>query len=315
MPRLVPRQQAERHEHQEKLPEPAKQTHEIGKSLPKERVLWQYNQAVPAPLSDILRHLEALAPLRFAEPWDNVGLLLDPAPPGSSPRVQHALLAIDVTDAVLAEAIALGAELIVAYHPPIFSGLKRLRSSQPGERVVLGCAARGISVFSPHTALDAAPDGVNDWLLDAFGSGTRAPCIPHPLDARYGQGRGVELASPLTLGEALEQVKRHLGLSQLRVSEAAAHQAGARGIRKVAVCAGAGGSVFEKLSGYDLYVTGEMRHHDVRERAASGASVILCEHTNTERGFLTPLAARLSRALPGVAFHVSVSDRDPLSIV
>lgn len=267
-------------------------------------------------LTDVLESLERLAPLRFAEPWDNVGLLLEPVPLASAPRLDRVLLTIDLSEAVLSEATALGATCIIAYHPPIFSGLKRLRSSQPGERVVLGCLARQISVFSPHTALDAAPGGVNDWLLDAFGPGTRRPCLPHPLDAAYGQGRELTLQQPIALNDAVAQVKRHLGLSHVRVSSTSAHEGGAAVIRKLAVCAGAGGSVFEKLSGYDLYVTGEMRHHDVRERAAAGASVILCEHTNTERGYLRVLAERLSTAHHGrVRFEVSSCDRDPLSLV
>jgi dinuclear metal center YbgI/SA1388 family protein len=257
--------------------------------------------------------LEDFAPLRFAEPWDNVGLLLEPEPLANA-SVQRALLTIDLTDEVVAEAQQLGVELVIAYHPPIFSGLKRLRSSQPGERVVLACARHGISVFSPHTALDAAPDGVNAWLLDAFAAGLRAPCISHPQDVRFGQGRSVVLEQPLSLSHAVERVKQHLGLSHVRISSAPEHAQGTP-IRRVAVCAGAGGAVFEKLSGYDLYVTGEMRHHDVRERAASGVSVILCEHTHTERGFLPVFAQRLRIALPGVTFEVSSCDRDPLSIV
>jgi putative NIF3 family GTP cyclohydrolase 1 type 2 len=82
------------------------------------------------------------------------------------------------------------------------------------------------------------------------------------------------------------------------------------------VCAGAGGSVFEKLAGYDLFVTGEMRYHDVRARAASGSSVVLCEHTHTERGFLPVLAERLSLQTSNrVMFHVSRCDREVLSFV
>jgi dinuclear metal center YbgI/SA1388 family protein len=265
-------------------------------------------------LSDVLHQMEDLAPLRFAEPWDNVGLLLEPTPLAAAPEVERTLLTIDLSDAVLEEAVTLGAQLIIAYHPPIFSGLKRLRSSHPAERVVLGCAARGISVFSPHTALDAAPGGMNDWLGSAF-AGVREPCLPHPLDARYGQGRSVTLDQPLALSAAVDLVKQHLGLARVRLSAAPTHARQHHDIRKVAVCAGAGGSLFEKLSGHDLYVTGEMRHHDVRERAASGASVILCDHTNTERGFLRVLAQRLSRSFPAVRFEVSACDRDPLEIV
>jgi len=270
---------------------------------------------VPVSLSQILASLEQQAPLRFAEAWDNVGLLLEPEPVAAAAPVSHALLTIDLSDDVLSEAEALGASLIIAYHPPIFQGLKRLRSSEPAERVVLRCAARGIAIYSPHTALDAAPRGVNDWLLDAFGPGERAPCLPHPVDARFGQGRGVRLAAPLSLTDALSCIKLHLKLPQLRVAAAAAHAADGASIQNIAVCAGAGGSVFEKLSGFDLYLTGEMRHHDVRARTASGSSVVLCEHTNTERGFLRILADRLKIALgSGITFHVAACDRDPLSI-
>ena len=268
-----------------------------------------------APLSQILASLEALSPLRFAEAWDNVGLLLEPVPVAAAAPVSQALLTIDLSDQVVAEAEALGATLIIAYHPPIFQGLKRLRSSEPTERAIFACAARGIAIYSPHTALDAAPAGVNDWLLDAFGAGERAPCLPHLADARFGQGRGVRLAAPLALADAVAAIKRHLGLAQLRLAAAAQHEAGAL-LHSVAVCAGAGGSVFEKLSGFDLYLTGEMRHHDVRSRVLGGSSVVLCDHTNTERGFLPVLAKRLQGASAGgVQFHVAACDRDPLSIV
>jgi dinuclear metal center YbgI/SA1388 family protein len=269
---------------------------------------------VPAPLQQILASLEQQAPLRFAEPWDNVGLLLEPVPLAEAAPVARALLTIDLSDDVVSEAEALGATLIIAYHPPIFQGLKRLRSSEPAERVVLRCAARGIAIYSPHTAVDAAPQGVNDWLLDAFGPGERAPCLPHADDPRFGQGRGVRLTAPLSLADALSCIKLHLKLPQLRVAPCAQHAAGGL-VGRIAVCAGAGGSVFERLSGFDLYLTGELRHHDVRARVAGGSSVVLCEHTNTERGFLPVLAERLKLSLASsVQFHVAACDRDPLSI-
>lgn len=264
-----------------------------------------------APLSEVLSALERLAPLSFAEPWDNVGLLVEPAP-ASAAQVSRALLTIDLEPQVLREAETLGAQLIIAYHPPIFQGLKRLRCSAAAERVAVRAVAAGVFVFSPHTALDAAPGGVNDWLLDAFGGAEleRAPCLPHPADARFGAGRFARLPQPITLAEAVTRLKKQLGLSQLRVAAAAEPQA----IRSVAVCAGAGGSVFEKLSGFDLFVTGEMRHHDVRARVQSGSSVVLSEHTHTERGFLSTLAQRLTAETAGqVTFHVSACDRDPLS--
>ncbi len=268
-----------------------------------------------AKLSEVLAALERLAPLRYAEPWDNVGLLLEPVPMASAAPVESALLTIELSDAVVSEAQTLEATLIIAYHPPIFKGLKRLRVSDPTERFLLRCLAAGISVYSPHTALDAAPEGVNAWLLDAFGAGERRPCVPHPVDARYGAGRALSLATPITLSEAVLRIKRQLGLTQLRVAASTEQAAGAP-IRSIAACAGAGGSVFEKLPHFDLFLTGEMRHHDVRERVLSGSSVVLSEHTHTERGFLAVLAERLAiEAAGSVHFHVSRCDRDPLSLV
>jgi dinuclear metal center YbgI/SA1388 family protein len=234
---------------------------------------------------------------------------------GRPPGLDDALLTIDLSDDVVDEAEALRAKLIIAYHPPIFQGLKRLRSSQPSERAVMRCVAAGITVFSPHTALDAAPQGVNAWLTGAFGAGWRGPCVPNAADGRYGQGRFVRLEEAISLSAAVLAVKQQLGVSQLRVAAADAHANDAAVIGSIAVCAGAGGSLFEKLSGYDLYVTGEMRHHDVRARALGGSSVILSEHTHTERGFLSVLAPLLQAETDQrVNFHVSQCDREPLTL-
>jgi putative NIF3 family GTP cyclohydrolase 1 type 2 len=94
----------------------------------------------------------------------------------------------------------------------------------------------------------------------------------------------------------------------VRVASAEAQSAGAL-ITRVAVCAGAGGSLFERVHGVDLFVTGEMRHHDVAAKLQHGASVILSEHTHTERGFLPEFAARLSELAHG-SLEVLVSERD-----
>jgi putative NIF3 family GTP cyclohydrolase 1 type 2 len=101
----------------------------------------------------------------------------------------------------------------------------------------------------------------------------------------------------------------------LRVATSGTHAAGTP-IQRVAVCAGAGGSLFEKVHGVDLFVTGEMRHHDVLAKLASGSSVILSEHTHTERGYLPEFARRLQELAEGqLQVLVSTHDADPLRTV
>ena len=265
--------------------------------------------------TDVTTALEALAPLQLAGDWDNVGLLVEPL----SPRdVRRVFLTIDLTEAVLAEAQERDADFIVAYHPVIFGGLSRLDASVPLTRVVLRCVEAGIPVYSPHTALDAAPGGMADWLLDGLGPTIFRRAIA-PNDAYAGDvnaraagaGRLGELAQPEPLTELVRRLKAWLDLDVVRVAAPEEHAAGLP-LKEVAVCPGAGGSLFEGLRDVEVLVTGEMRHHDVLARVAEGVSVILTDHTNCERGYLSVLAGRLAAELDGVDVVVSERDRDPL---
>lgn len=268
-----------------------------------------------------LSALDAIAPLRLAAAWDNVGLLVDPT--GGDTPVRRIFLCIDLTEPVFAEALEDGADLIVAYHPIIFGGLKRLDRLGGQRRTVIDAIRQGIAIYSPHTAADSAVGGVCDWLLDAVGpTAERAAIEPatepglEPLDTPVqGLGRRALLVEPAPLATLLPRIKKHLGLRHLRVAEAPGHADGAA-IHSVAVCPGAGGSLFEKLGPVDLLITGELRHHDVLARVGRGTSVVLTDHTNCERGWLpllqTALQVRLGR---GVSVAISARDRDPLAVV
>ncbi len=119
-------------------------------------------------LQDIIAALDDIAPLRLAESWDKVGLHVgDP-----SQRIKRILLCIDLTEAVVEEALDVGANLIVAYHPPIFRPLDRLVGRTWKERALLTAVRKHVAVYSPHTALDATADGLGDWLCAGVGAGT-----------------------------------------------------------------------------------------------------------------------------------------------
>ncbi len=273
-------------------------------------------------LKKLLSTLEAIAPLELAEDWDNVGLLVEPTKPRKISRV---FLTIDLTEHVLDEALRGGADAVIAYHPPIFGGLQRLTRRTSGERIVVRSIEAGLAVYSPHTALDAAGGGVNDWLADGLGEGARQALEPKELSSDVedsvsegrtviGQGRVLELERAATLTTIVGRVKKHLGLAKVRVARAPEHRASTK-LSSIALCAGAGGSVICGVEA-DVYWTGEMRHHDVLAANAQGRSVILCDHTNTERGYLAVLRKRLVRELGrDVKVGVSRRDRDPLEII
>ena len=135
----------------------------------------------------VLSALGELAPLELAENWDNVGIIVDANGPVPGAQFSRAFLAVDLTPLTFAEAVQSGAELIVAYHPPIFSGLKRLRRDALAEGLMVEAIQRGLMIYSPHTALDAARGGMGDWLASACGPGDMRPITPLASDPLQGK--------------------------------------------------------------------------------------------------------------------------------
>ncbi|MFO0827281.1 MAG: Nif3-like dinuclear metal center hexameric protein [Phycisphaerales bacterium] len=128
-----------------------------------------------ATVRDVVAALDAIAPFAMAEEWDNVGLLAG-RPDATATK---ALLTIDLQPAVAQEAIASKCDVVVSYHPPIFRPLKRLVGGVPGDEAILSLLERRIAVVSPHTALDAARGGINDWIAAGIGSGDVRALLPH----------------------------------------------------------------------------------------------------------------------------------------
>lgn len=124
---------------------------------------------------DIVRVVQKIAPLHYAADWDNVGLLVG----AHDWPADSILLTIDLTWEVLQEAIDKQADMVIAYHPPIFSSLKSITDGSEKTRIILEAIKAGLSIYSPHTALDAAPGGVNDWLASAFGEHEMTPLVAH----------------------------------------------------------------------------------------------------------------------------------------
>ena len=124
-------------------------------------------------------------------------------------------------------------------------------------------------------------------------------------------GRIVHLNESLPVRRAIELVKEHLKLKHVRL---ATSESG-RNVQTVGICAGSGASLLKNVKA-DLLLTGEMSHHEVLDAVHAGAHVILCEHSNTERGFLLKWKETIQAAMgDGVQITVSTVDRDPLETV
>lgn len=123
-------------------------------------------------LSSLVEILDAIAPTRYAEGWDNVGLLAGDL----NSEITKALLCVDLTESVFQEALIGGHQVVIAYHPPIFQPIKRLTDSE----LVFRAISRGVAIYSPHTALDVAEGGTNDVLAEIAGIRTAQALRPIP---------------------------------------------------------------------------------------------------------------------------------------
>lgn len=285
-------------------------------------------------IGELVLAMEAVAPRRLAASWDNTGFLLgDP-----SRELRRALLTIDLTHAVLDEAIAAKCQAIIAYHPPIFEPLKQLTAMHAHEQILLRCAENKIAILSPHTALDAVYGGMTDWLADLIDTGARVALEPSaqfhssaqdapsermlnqartraPIKGKpqiHGQGRALTLIKPRATNAIAKQLRTSLRLSVGDVAYCELQKS--RRHTCVAVVPGSGASLLALAleAGCTLMVTGEAKHHDVIHAQENGCDMILLGHTNSERGFMPHFAKQLQPHVPQVRLLVSKRDQHPL---
>ncbi|KAI0348166.1 NGG1p interacting factor 3 [Trametopsis cervina] len=270
--------------------------------------------------------MERIAPLKLAEKWDNVGLLLEA--PIVRPKANRILLTIDLTTDVTEEALSTPTFCIVAYHPTIFKPLPTLTLSNPIQQNLLRCAAAGISVYSPHTALDSVTNGINDWLAEGCSIyvqdgnkkvyASQTSYIGETLEGSLGGvGRLVTYAAPISVKKVESMIKFWLKLEYIQVAYPSNFNPEDKTVTTVGIGAGSAGSIVAQ-SKADVWITGEMSHHEVLAAVASGHTVILCGHTNTERGYLRRLARKLREEVVADAEQADVKtaqDLESLEVV
>lgn len=122
---------------------------------------------------EIVRWMESWAAPAWADPDDRIGLQIG----AMDAEVNRVAVALDVTEAVVDEAVRRGANLIIAHHPIIYRPLAAIRTDQPAGRLIRKLIAADIAVFAAHTNLDSAPGGVNDLLADRLGLAERRPLM------------------------------------------------------------------------------------------------------------------------------------------
>jgi dinuclear metal center YbgI/SA1388 family protein len=253
-------------------------------------------------IKEIVAPLEEFAPLAWQAVYDNSGLVVG----HGEDDVQAALVAVDVTEDVLDEAVRLGAGLVISHHPIIFHALKRLNGKGVVERVVEQAIRKGIALYACHTNLDGAPGGMSWRLAETIGIGD----LQSLEKEEEGHGYGVigTLAEEMEPREFLQEAMRRLGAKVVRHSEITATK-----IRRVALCTGSGASLIgaAKGAGAELYIAADFRYNDFSE-GESGFIVADIGHFESEFCAIDLMCDVISKKIATFALHKSKSGRNPV---
>ena len=280
-------------------------------------------------VNDIINYLEELAPLSYAEDFDNVGLLVG----NKNNEVTGILVTLDTLESVIDEAIEKRCNLIVSFHPIIFKGLKKVNGNNYVEQVVIKAIQNNINIFAIHTALDNAFQGVNSIICDTLGLKNKKILLPqkgtikklttyvaskdadHLRKALFNAGAGNigmgmvgELEKETNALEFLQFVKNKMNASCIKHSELIK-----KPIKKVAVLGGSGSFAIQaaKSANADVLITSDLKYHDF---FTAEKQIILADigHYESERFTKNFLADYLSKKFTNFAVVLSTTNTNPV---
>ncbi len=246
---------------------------------------------------EIIKILTSQSPERLACDWDNVGLLV-----GSEDKeVRQIFVALDATDAAIAEAAEQNADMLLTHHPMIFKGLKKVSEQDFIGRRVIALIRHDIVCYAMHTNFDVAGMAelaaermklTDTCVLQQTGENENGP---------VGIGRVGRLPRPLTLAECVLRTKEAFGVDTVKVFGFTQQPYGPKEpITRIALCPGSGKSVIGDAlkAKAQVLITGDIDHHEGIDAAARGLAIIDAGHYGMEKLFIPYMKQYLGKKAP-----------------
>ena len=236
-------------------------------------------------IADVTTFLETIAPTHLQEPYDNAGLIVG----HPDTEVTGVLTSLDCTEAIVAEAVERGCNLIVAHHPIVFRGLKRLNGTNYVERTVIKAIREGVAIYAIHTNLDNVRDrGVNERIAQRLGLENLRLLRTKNEDGTVGSGMVGELPEQMLETAFLAMLRERMGAEVVRHTALLD-----RRVATVAVAGGAGGFLLDdaKRAGAQVFVTADYKYHEFFD---ADGEIVICDigHYESEQ-FTTQLLAEV----------------------
>lgn len=258
-----------------------------------------------AKIADIISIIESFAPVRLQESYDNAGLQVG----DREADVSAVLMCLDVTEEIVAEAVERGCGLIISHHPLLFGGIRQITADSGRGRIVIEAIKAGISIYSAHTNLDRAREGVSWEIARMLGLRQLEVLEKDNADPEVGLGI-VGNTDQMPALEFLRKVKDTFHVRCLRYSDNFPRLT----VKRVAVCGGAGASLIREAAaaGADVIVTGDVKYHDFTTWASRILIADIGHYESeicTKQIFMRLLADRF----PDLQLYTAESDTNPVN--
>ena len=259
-------------------------------------------------IREIIGALEEFAPLSLQDSYDNAGLQIGLT---EDAEATGALLCLDVTEEVLDEAVRRGCNMVVSHHPLLFRPCKSITGADYIERCIIKAIKNDIAVYSAHTNLDNAKDGVNYRIAQKLGLADIAVLDPKREDEGTGAGIVGQLAEPMDKEDFIALVKEVFDAGCVRFNSWSGEK-----VTRVALCGGAGAFLMSKAvaAGADAFLTGEVGYHRF---FGHENELLLMElgHFESEQYTLEILREVIAKAAPTLPLYDTEVETNPINYI
>jgi len=249
--------------------------------------------------SEVIKRYEAYCPQELSMEGDVCGLQV-----GTLQKdIKRVMVALDIREQTVAEAITHGVDLIIVKHAPIFRPIKDLVADRAQNQIYIDLIKHDIAVYVSHTNIDIVPDGLNDWFCQLLEIVNTEPL------SMTGEGLGIGRIGQVpaqTFGQLAKKVKETFGLDALRL--VGYDQADLdRVIERVAICGGSGQSFYKDAlaKGAEVYITGDIYYHTAQDMLSDGLLALDPGH-HIEVLFVSKLVEKLNQWKAEEAWEIEV---------
>jgi dinuclear metal center YbgI/SA1388 family protein len=258
---------------------------------------------------EIISFLNEVAPSEWQESYDNAGLIVG----NENWNCHGVLVCLDSTEKIIDEAIQKECNLIIAHHPIIFSGLKKINGNHYIEKTIIKAIKNDIAIFAIHTNLDNAfRNGVNSKLaekLELINTTVLTPKKEFNNSVGYiGAGLIGYLQNPMPVNEFFTYVKNKMEICQLKHTGIVRES-----INKIALCGGSGSFLIQKAKAenVDVYITSDIKYHEYFE---ANDEIIIMDigHFESEKFTIELLYTLIQNKFSTFAVHFTNHNTNPV---